>query len=72
MIEIQNILIPILTAVLGYLAKFWLDQKSKKTDNFNQISQQAYQKLFDQKIEAYNKIAYLGLEFMKFDRNYPK
>lgn len=54
MIDLQNMILPLLTALIGFLGKSWVDEHNRKKDNFNQISNNAYQKLFERKIDTYN------------------
>ena len=36
MIDLQNMILPLLTALIGFLGKSWVDEHNRKKDNFNQ------------------------------------
>lgn len=70
MIDLQNMILPLLTALIGFLGKSWVDEHNRKKDNFNQISNNGYQKLFERKIDTYNELASIGFQSSKFDTAY--
>lgn len=72
MTEIQDIIIPLLTGLIGFLGKAWIDNRKRKKDNFHQLSITTYQKLFERKVSAYNKLASISFKFTKFDTEYSK